>query len=78
MKEIKIFNNQLTVHISNTDWAYLCNNRFFTNAPTLDEIETEIAVGAGVYPSEKENWATVDEELATYINMLRQIRGTNL
>lgn len=77
MKEIKVFDDQLTVHISDEDWDYLCNYKFFTKQPSPNEFEDEFIVGTCVYPSEKHTWKEADKKLAQYVNELRIISGVD-
>lgn len=80
MKEIKIFNEQLTVHISDNDWDFLCAHRFMTVHPSLREFETEFVCDTNISSSDEKRklWPEADKRLAEYIDFLRQIQDINI
>lgn len=41
MKEFKVFDGHLTVHVADEDWEFLCNTRLLTINPSEDQLENE-------------------------------------
>ncbi len=52
MKIIKIW-NELEVQVSDEDWAFMCEVRFFSENPTDDAIETEFVNGTRITPKKR-------------------------
>lgn len=73
MKEVKLFNNQMILNISEEDWYFLCLNRLFSDTPSLDEIEAEFVTGTGITQNKPLLWNEADKMFSEYINDLRDI-----
>ncbi len=65
---------ELELHISDEDWKYMCENRFFTDNPEYDDIQAEFVSGTGITSQRRELWDKASENFAEYIQELREIR----
>ena len=72
MKQIILFNS-LKINISETDWQYLCNYRFFTTTPSDETVQAEFVSGTGITSRKKHLWKEADKRFAEYIEDLREI-----
>ena len=70
--------NDLTIHVSPNDWNYLCKNRFPSDNPSLDEIQTEFVSGTGITPNKKHLWNEADTRFAEYVQELREIQEMDI
>ena len=71
--KIRLF-GKLDISISESDWTYLCNHRFFNDNPSIDEIEAEFVSGTGITSKKIDKWEKASEKFSEYINDLREIR----
>lgn len=72
MKKIRLY-DALDVEISDDDWDFLCNVRFFTDTPTYDEIETEFLAGTFITENKKHLGDVASSKFAEYIADLRSM-----
>lgn len=77
MINITLFSN-LQISISHKDWDFLCENRFFTDSPTIDDIQREFVTGTGITPDKKYLWNNASELFAEYIDDLRDIQKIDI
>lgn len=77
-KRINLFNGQLIINISEEDWAFLCENRFFTDSPEIDSIEADFITGTGITSTAEEKWSNASDKFKDYIDDLRDIMGLNI
>ena len=80
--KIRLF-EKLDIFISESDWDFLCNHRFFTDTPSIDEIDAEFVSGTVITSkkiSELQASKMVDtegknasEKFSEYIHDLRKI-----
>ena len=73
MKEIKLFDNKMILKISKEDWQFLCENRLFSNYPSIDEVEAEFVVGTGITKTKQYLWVNASKYFSEYIQDLREI-----
>ena len=72
MKTVSLFNNKMILNISEEDWSFLCNNRLFSEYPTIDEIQAEFVTG--ITENKLTSWKEADVRFAEYVQELREIR----
>lgn len=68
----------LHVTVAKDDWDYLCKRRFFTDAPSTEQIEAEFVTGTGITPNKKHLWDNASELFAEYIQDLREIQQLDI
>lgn len=69
---------ELKVLVNNNDWDYLCKNRFYTNNPTDEMIQSEFITGTGITPNKRKLWSEANERFADYIQDLREIQNLDI
>ncbi len=72
-KKISVFNNNLQFYVSNDDWKFMCEHRFYTDNPKLDEIQAEFVSGTGITQNKKNLWAEASDRFTEYVQDLREI-----
>ena len=70
--------DKIELKISRTDLDYLCKNRFFTDKPTVDDIQREFVTGTGITPNKAHLWKDASKRFHEYVNDLRAIEDTDL
>ena len=75
MIEIKIFDNQIILNVSEDDWFFLCENRFFSSNPTIEEIESEFITGTAITRSKSMLWKEATIKFSEYVEELKEILG---
>lgn len=74
---VNLFNN-ITLFISEDDWLFMCNNRFFTNNPTIEDVQREFIIGTGITPNKKHLWAEANKRFNEYISELKDIQKLDI
>ncbi len=77
-KTIKLFEDKLTVKVSAENWQYLCENRFLSDNPSQEDIQSEFVSGTGISRRNPERWALASESFAEYIDDLREISSLDV
>lgn len=78
MKTFSLFNDKLNITISQTDWDFLCQNRFFTDNPTEEMIQSEFVSGTGITAKKAFLWNNASEKFTEYISELKEIQNINI
>lgn len=68
----------LILNISDEDWKYMCNNRFFTREPTREMIQAEFVSGTGITGKKKDLWDKASDAFAEYVMDLRQVQDLDI
>lgn len=69
-----IFYNCIELSISNEDWDYLCQNRWFTNEPEFEDIRAEFVSGTGITPNKKHLWEKATILFHEYVVDLMEVQ----
>ena len=77
MKELILF-DELIVKISEDDWNFLCKNRFFSDAPDEEMLQSEFVTGTGITRNKKHLWNQASERFSEYIKDLKEISGLDI
>ncbi len=72
MKELILF-DELIVKISEDDWDFLCENRFFSGTPNEEMLQSEFVTGTGITRNKKHLWSQASERFSEYIKDLKKI-----
>lgn len=78
MKEFKIFDGQLTVHVTDEDWESLCNTRLLTINPSEDQLENEFVTGTWITETDINLWENADNKFHEYIDELLELSRIDL
>ena len=70
--DITLF-GELNISITEEDWKFLCIARFFSDNPTIEDIEAEFVSGTGITPNKKEKWELASELFHEYVADLRDM-----
>ena len=76
-KSIKLWDG-LELTISEKDWMFLCENRFFSDTPTTEDVITEFITGTGITKNKPHLWNKASEEFKEYIKDLRKIQDLDI
>lgn len=74
MKEINLFDNQITLNISEEHWEYLCKYRFFSEQPAIEEIQAEFVTGTGITRNKPLLWEYANTRFSEYVEDLKEIK----
>ncbi len=74
---IRLFDG-LQFCVSEDDWKFMCQNRFFSDDPPEDEIQAEFVTGTGITKSKKDLWSQASSRFAEYVEDLRDICGLDV
>ncbi len=77
MKEMILF-DELIIKISEDDWDFLCKNRFFSDAPDEEMLQSEFVTGTGITRNKKHLWNQASERFSEYIKDLKEIAGLDI
>ncbi len=77
MKEFVLWEN-LYLYISEEDYGFLCDHRFYTSAPSIEDLISEFVTGTGITPNKRDLWSCASEKFAEYIQDLREIESMNI
>ena len=70
--------NEIALTISDDDLDYLCKQRFFTDNPTIEDIQREFVTGTGITPNKKHLWSEANMRFKNYIDELRDIQKLDI
>ncbi len=81
--------DKIELNISKTDLDFLCEKRFFTDKPTLEDIQSEFVIGTGITPNkahlmslsrreETGKWKESSKRFHEYVDDLRAIENTDV
>lgn len=77
MKKIILF-EKLNVEVSDENWNFLCQNRFFTDNPSYENIECEFISGTGITEKKKELWPLASLRFTEYVEDLKEIQQLDI
>lgn len=60
--------NKIELKISKTDLDFLCEKRFFTDKPTLEDIQSEFVTGTGITPNKAHLWKDASKRFHEYVD----------
>lgn len=70
MKTITLFET-LSLSVSDENWDFLCKYRFFTNTPSIEDVQREFITGTGITPNKQYLWNNANTMFEEYISDLR-------
>lgn len=73
-----IIYNCIELSISDEDWDYLCQNRWFTTKPELEDIKAEFISGTGISPSKEHLWDKASILFHEYVTDLKDIQKMDI
>ena len=77
MVTVTVFED-LNIHVSDEDWAYMCENRFFSSTPDPEHIRAEFVTGTGITSTRRELWPQADKMFSEYVQELKMICGLDI
>ena len=72
------FYDCIEVNISNDDWNYLCENRWFTKTPDAEDVRAEFVSGTGITPNKPNLWDKASEYFHNYVIELQEIHKMDI
>lgn len=77
MKTVILF-GQLTLDVPDKDWDFLCKYRFFTQNPSVEDVQTEFVTGTGITKNKPHMWNEAGKRFSEYVDDLRDIQKMDL
>jgi len=72
-KIIRLFDGNLMVTVSASDWDYMCKHRFCTDDPSEEDIRAEFVTGTGITSKRTNLWPEASIRFHEYVDDLREI-----
>lgn len=72
------FYDTISVTIQDQDWKFLCDHRFFSDHPQLEDVQAEFVSGTGITPNTPERWKEASKCFADYVAELRDIKKMDI
>lgn len=73
-REVLLF-GRYNIAFSERDWEFMCKNRWFTDSPSVEEMEAEFGL-CGLRDARDD--ADANELVASVVSALREIRGLDI